>query len=188
MGIYKYIRQSWNEDSDAAKALWRARLIAWRREPVTVRLEHPTRLDRARSVGYRAKQGVFVVRQRVSRGSHWREDWSGGRHSSNSFIRKFLAMNYRQIAEQRANKVFPNCEVLNSYYVTQDGRFYWYEIILVDRAHPAVLADPQYRGIALQRNRSARGLTAAARVARGLRRKGKGAEQARGKYQPKSWN
>lgn len=188
MGIYKYIRQSWQDDSEAAKQLWRERLIAWRREPASLRLERPTRLDRARSVGYRAKPGVLVVRQRVSRGSHWREDWSGGRHSSNSFIRKFLAMNYRQIAEQRANKAFPNCEVLNSYYVTQDGKHYWFEVILVDRAHPAVLADPQLSGVALQRGRAARGLTSAARVARGLRRKGMGAEKVRQKYRPKQWN
>ncbi|KKT75754.1 MAG: 50S ribosomal protein L15e, partial [Candidatus Peregrinibacteria bacterium GW2011_GWA2_44_7] len=41
-----------------------------RKEPVTLVLEHPTRLDRARSLGYKAKQGCIVARQRVGRGGH----------------------------------------------------------------------------------------------------------------------
>jgi len=179
MGIYKYIRNSWNTETPELKALWKQRLIQWRHEGSTVRIEHPTRLDRARAVGYRAKTGIVLVRQRVNRGTHKREDRSGGRHSSNSQRRMNLALNYRIIAERRANDAFPNCEVLNSYFVAKDGKHAWYEVILVDRASPVVLADVRLAGAAKQTGRAYRGLTSANRVSRGLRWKGKGSEKTR---------
>jgi large subunit ribosomal protein L15e len=179
MGIYKYIRKSWQEPTDEAKAMWKARLIGWRKENASVRIAYPTRLDRARAVGYRAKEGVLLVRQRVTRGTHKREDRSGGRHSSNSQHRMNLQMNYQIIAERRANDAHPNCEVLNSYFVAKDGKHAWYEVVLVDRANPNVLADSRLAGIAHQRGRAYRGLTSANRKSRGLRHKGKGSEKAR---------
>ncbi|MBI4145544.1 50S ribosomal protein L15e [Candidatus Woesearchaeota archaeon] len=181
MGIYKYIRNSWQSETPEIKALWKDRLISWRREPSTLRLEHPTRLDRARALGYRAKDGVIIVRQRVNRGTHRREDWSGGRHSSNMQIRMNLQFNYQSIAERRVNDVYHNCEVLGSYFVAKDGKHAWYEVILVDRSHPQVLADERLAGVAKQRARAYRGLTSANRKTRGLRHKGKGTEHARGK-------
>ncbi len=178
MGLYKHLVNRWQEDGMPAD-LKRARLIAWRRESATTRLEHPTRLDRARALGYRAKQGIFIVRQRLTRGSHRREDWSGGRHSHNMGARLNLHKNYQAIAEVRANKAYPNCEVLNSYYVTEDGKNYWYEIILADRAHPSVLADKRTAWIGKIHGRAFRGITSAGRKHRGLRHKGKGVEKAR---------
>ncbi len=44
MGIYKYIRNNWNNPSAEVKQLWKSRIIQWRKEPVTLRIEHPTRL------------------------------------------------------------------------------------------------------------------------------------------------
>lgn len=185
MGIAKYIRESWNNPTPEAAALWKARLPVWRREESTVRLEHPTRLDAARRLGYRAKPGLFVVRQRVSMGTHRRPNFAGGRHSSNNQTRMTLGMNYQQICEQRANDIYPNCEVLNSYFVAKDGKHYWYEVILADRGHPQIKADPQLGWMASVRGRVYRGLTSAARKSRGLRRKGKGAEKVRQSYHPR---
>ncbi len=179
MGIYKYIRESWNTETPEMKAIWKTRLIQWRKENITTRIDHPTRLDRARALGYRAKDGVFMVRQRVNRGPHNREDRSGGRHSSNSSWKMNLQLTRQSIAERRANDSFPNCEVLNSYFVAKDGKNEWYEVIFVDRANATVLSDPRLEGVAHQRGRSYRGLTSSNRKTRGLRRKGKGAEQAR---------
>ncbi|MBI4146709.1 50S ribosomal protein L15e [Candidatus Woesearchaeota archaeon] len=178
MGVYKYLQKSWKEFAGAAH---RDRMVLWRREPVTQRIEHPTRLDRARSVGYRAKQGFMLVRQRVSRGSHRRHDWSGGRHSHNMGARLNLRKNYQMIAEERAGRVFKNCEVLNSYYVDEDGKHYWFEVVLVDRSHPGVLADHRISWIGEPQHvgRVFRGLTSAGRKVRGLRYKGMGAEKAR---------
>ena len=72
MGVYKYIREAWKQPKENLGELWQQRLILWRRQPTTVRIDRPTRLDRARSLGYRAKPGVIVLRQRVMRGAHKR--------------------------------------------------------------------------------------------------------------------
>ena len=181
MGLYKYIKQAWNNPRENLGERYRRYLIQWRREPATNRIDHPTRLDRARAVGYRAKQGFVIVRQRVTRGGHNREDWSGGRHSSNMSVRMNLRQNYRTIAERRANDVFQNCEVIGSYLVGNDGRHAWYEIVMVDRNHPVILNDPALKwvGLPANRGRAYRGLTSAGRVSRGLRQRGKGAEHIR---------
>ena len=178
MGLYKYLVQNWRDNTTPAD-VQKARLVQWRREPVTNRIENPTRLDRARALGYRAKLGIFLVRQRLTRGSHRRPDWSGGRHSHNMGARLNLRKNYQMIAEERANNSYPNCEVLNSYYVAEDGKNYWFEVIMVDRAHPSVLADQRTAGIAGQRGRAYRGQTSAGRRVRGLLHKGKGSEKTR---------
>ena len=86
---------------------------------------------------------------------------------------------YQLIAEQRANTKYPNCEVLNSYYVAEDGVYYWYEIILVDKAHPQIVADKNINWICDVSGRVERGLTSAGRNIRGLRNKGKGSEHLR---------
>lgn len=181
MGMYNYIGELWKQPKENLGELWKQHLINWRREPATVRLQHPTRLDRAHALGYKAKQGILVVRQRVPAGAHKRPDFDGGRHSKHFRKTLILTKNYRLIAEERANKQFPNCEVLNSYYVGGDSKHYWYEVILVDRGHPAVRADPSTGWMTnpVQRGRVYRGKTSAARKIRGLYHKGKGAEHMR---------
>jgi len=179
MGFYKYLRDAYQEQGELLEKVWKERLITWRQGPVSVRVERPTRLDRARSLGYRAKPGLIIVRQRLNRGGRMREQIRAGRRSKHFRRQRVLSKNYQQVAEERAARAFPNCEVLNSYLLAQDGTHYWFEVFLLDRAHPSVLADPVYSRIAAQRGRSARGLTSAGRRARGLWRKGKGAEKVR---------
>ena len=181
MSMYKHIRHLWKKPKANMLELWRERLLKWRREPSTIRIERPTRIDRARSLGYKAKQGFIVVRQRVPRGGHTRGSYLGGRRPKHQRKVMILGKNYQQIAEERANKKYPNCEVLNSYYVAKDGIYYWYEIILIDKAHPVILKDKDVNWITAKQHkrRVYRGLTSAARKSRGLRHKGKGAEKVR---------
>ncbi len=181
MGIYNKIRDIWKKPNENLKDIWKQRLIKWRKEPVTVKVERPTRLDRARSLGYKAKQGVLVVRQRVKRGGHARPKPGAGRKPSAYGRVKNLKMPYQVIAEQRAAKKYINCEVLNSYWVAQDGVYYWYEVILVDRSHPSVLADKDLNWVASKNNKGRvfRGLTSGAKTSRGLRKKGIGSEKQR---------
>lgn len=181
MGMYKYIKETWHKPRESLGDVWYQRLEEWRKESPTVRIERPTRLDRARALGYRAKQGIVLVRQRIERGGHRRERIQGGRVPRKYGKRMNLEQNYQWICEQRAARAFPNCEVLNSYWVAKDGTNYWYEIIMIDKAHPAILADPQLKWMAAPANRRRvfRGLTSAGRKARGLRNKGLGAEKAR---------
>ena len=159
--------------------LFRERLISWRREPIVARIQRPSRLDRARALGYKAKQGYIIVRVRVRRGGKQREKPAGGRKPRNYGRRKVLGISYQVIAEQRANKKYQNCEVLNSYYVGKDGKNYWYEVILIDRVHPQIMNDDRISWIQYQRGRVYRGLTSAGKKARGLRGKGKGFEKSR---------
>ncbi|MFH1770257.1 MAG: 50S ribosomal protein L15e [archaeon] len=179
MSLYKHIREAWKRPKDSLKELTRERLIAWRKEPVTIRIDRPTRLDRARSLGYKAKQGIIVVRQRVSRGGRQRPQFKAGRRPRHMRRRKIVAKNYQQIAEERAHKKYVNCEVLNSYEVAQDGVYTWYEIILVDRFHPQTLKSDK-KWITFKEGRAERGLTSSGRKGRGLRgNKGLGAEKLR---------
>jgi len=179
MGFYKYIRETWKKPKETLGELHKERLIAYRREPVTLRIDRPTRLDRARSLGYRAKQGILVIRQRVGRGGHTHPRIKAGRRPKHNTQRKVVNKSYQQIAEERVARKFTNCEVLNSYLVMTDGQNKWYEVIIVDRAHPAIVADTTINWISLQKGRVFRGLTSAGKKSRGLRSKGIGAEKVR---------
>ena len=181
MSMYKYVRKLWKSPKKNMPELWRERLIAWRREPSTVRIKKPTRIDKARSLGYKAKQGFIVARQKVLRGGHKRPQIKKGRRPKHYRQRMVLNKSYQQIAEERANKKYPNTEVLNSYWVAQDGKYYWYEIILVDTAAPEIKADKNINWIIERQHKGRvyRGLTSAAKKSRGLRHKGKGTEKMR---------
>ena len=159
--------------------LWQKRLILWRKQPVTIRIKRPTRLDRARSLGYKAKPGFILVRQKVLRGGHKRPRITGGRRSKHARQKMILNMSYQTIAEQRANRKFKNCEVLNSYWVAEDSQYQWFEIILVDPMHPQILADKRVAWMFTKKGRVFRGLTSSGRKSRGLRKKGKGSEHTR---------
>ncbi len=181
MGLYKYVGNLWKKQSDEFSEFARQRLIQWRKEPPTVRVERPTRLDKARALGYRPKSGVIVVRQRVDRGGRKRPDIKGGRRSKHARQIKILHKNYQAVAEERTARHYPNMEVLNSYFTGKDGLHYWYEVILVDRDKPEISADKSLGWIASggNSNRALRGMTSASRKSRGLRHKGKGAEKLR---------
>jgi large subunit ribosomal protein L15e len=181
MSLYKQVRNLWKKPKKNMPELWRERLISWRREPTTVKLERPTRIDRARSLGYKAKQGVIVVRQRVLRGGHTRPQIKKGRRPKRYGTRLSLSKNYKQIAEERAQKKFVNLVVLNSYYVAEDGMHYWYEIIFIDPDHPVIKSDKNLNWTSAKKHQSRvyHGKTSSGKRSRGLRNKGKGAEKAR---------
>lgn len=182
MGIYKYIRNLWKQPKENLGDLWKQRLIEWREQPAILRIDKPTRIDRARSVGYKAKTGVFVVRVQLRQGGFFRpKDMMGGRRSAHSGRIKNVGKNYQAIAEERAADKYPNCEVLNSYYVAHDGKQQWFEVVMVDPSNPSVMADKDlaWLGNSHQKGRAYRGLTSAGNRFRGLRWKGKGAEKMR---------
>jgi len=178
MALYNYIKESVRNESPELR---RERLAKWRRAPSVERIERPTNLSKARSLGYRAKQGIILARVKVLRGGRQRPIMKGGRRPRTRRRMKILGMNYQQICEQRANKKFINCEVLNSYYANEDGKHIWYEVILIDRDHPAILSDPKLNWITESQHtgRVFRGLTRAGDRARGFTYKGKGTEKLR---------
>jgi len=194
--MYKYIGDFWkNRNSPEFKALMRQRIIQWRREGATERVERPTRLDRARALGYKAKQGYTIVRAKVRRGGRRKKRPVRGRKSRNMGVNKITPKkSIKLIAEERVARKYSNLEVLNSYWVGQDGRHKFFEIILVDPQHPAIAKDPRTSWLSIKefrgddvfylknpvhRGRVHRGLTSSGRKSRGLRNKGYGAEKIR---------
>jgi len=132
----------WRTNSDELKE----RVIQWRREPVIHRIHKPSRLDRARRLGYKAKQGIIVVRARVGRGGMRKQRPVAGRrpkHIGVVHIKQGISM--KKVAENRVNERFPNMEVLGSYYLYKDGKYLWYEIVLADPSHPRVSKDIEMR-------------------------------------------
>jgi len=169
-GLYHYLREAWKKPDE--KRL-RNLMIEWRKQPVVLKIEKPIRLDRARTIGYKAKKGFIIARVRILRGGRKREKPAKGRRSKRQTIRKTLKMSYRWVAEMRAQKKFPNLEVLNSYFLSKDGKHYFFEVILVDYSRPEIKNDPTINWITKKtnQNRVYRGLTSAGKKSRGLRSK-----------------
>lgn len=184
MGVAKHMQVTWNRPKATipAKAR-RERMAGWRREGVFQRIQRPTRIDAARRVGYKAKQGIVMVRTRVRRGGLRKSKVHMKRKPSNAGIKKItMAKSIQRIAEERVSRRYPNLEVLNSYWVGEDGKNKFYEVIMVDPHHPAIKADKQLGWISSgssHSGRAFRGKTSAGKKGRGLFNKGKGAEKLR---------
>jgi len=180
---YKYIAEAWAKHEDSyVDALMRERLIEWRRQGTITRLEKPTRLDKARTLGFKAKQGFVLARVRVRRGGMRKQRPRAGRRPKRMGVKKFKpSKSLRLIGEERVARRFPNLEVLNSYWVGEDGVSKWFEVIMVDPHHPVIKADKKVSWITEKqhRRRAFRSLTSAGKKVRALRRRGRGAEKFR---------
>ncbi|MHA1906413.1 MAG: 50S ribosomal protein L15e [Candidatus Thorarchaeota archaeon] len=182
MSAYKRMNEHWVKEQNERSEAVRSRLIVWRKQGTIVRLERPTRLGRARSLGYKAKQGYVIVRVKTGRGTREKPRPKMGRKPSKLGVTKFTPQKSRRwISEERVGRKFPNLRVLNSYYVGADGRNLWHEVILVDPNHPVIYNDPNINWIcdSTHKGRENRGLTSAGKRSRGLRKKGRGAEKIR---------
>jgi len=181
--MYSHIRDAWKKpDSTYVNELRWHRLQEWRREATVQRIDKPTRLDRARSLGYKAKQGIVMVRAGIRRGSARKSRYIRGRRTKRMGMSKITrGKSIQRIAEERAARKFPNLQVLNSYWVGEDGKHKWYEIIMVDTAHPVIKNDPRLNWICQpnQKGRVFRGKTSAGTKGRGQRKRGKGTEKTR---------
>ena len=180
---YKYVAKAWNKpEASFVKELMKQRVIEWRKQPAVVRVERPLRLDRARKLGYRAKQGFVMVRARVRKGGRKRQRPKAGRRQKRMGVAKLKpAKSLQLIAEERAARKFPNLEVLNSYWAWEDGLHKWFEVIMVDPNHPVIKSDKKINWISknAHHGRVFRGLTSSGKEMRGLHHRGKGAEKAR---------
>jgi len=181
--MYAFVREAWKvPEKSGVKALLWDRMQTWRREGSVVRLERPTRIDRARSLGYKAKQGVAVARVQVRRGGRRASRYVRARRTARMGKNHSTpGKSIQRIAEERASRKFPNMEVLNSYWVGQDGKLKYYEVILVDGHHPSIQADRNLAWMAesTHRGRAERGKTSAGRKGRGMATRGKGTEKTR---------
>lgn len=190
MGLSKAITETFQKEYKgekspdyAYKSIYRNRLIEFRKEPLAVvKVDKPTNIARARKLGYKAKQGIVVARVRIRKGSGLHRRPTRGRRPKRMGVNKLTRRtSIRAIAERRAGKKFPNCEVLNSYFVGEDGQKKYYEVILVDTSSPSIISDKDLGWMTdrKHRGRAERGKTSAGKKARGQHKKGIGSEKAR---------
>ena len=104
--MYKYIRDAWkNPDESYVRELMWQRAPKWNKQGAVQRIDRPTRLDRARSLGYRAKKGFIVVRARVRRGGRRKTRHFNGRKPKRMGVNKITqAKSIQRIAEERVAK------------------------------------------------------------------------------------
>lgn len=166
-------RQIWKKPKANLGSLWQRRQVEWRKQNVVSRIERPTRKERAHSLGYKAKQGFVLARVRILKGKRKRPKFAGGRVPKKAGRFFSTGKSKKMMAEEKVSRKFPNLEILNSYYVGEDGRFKWYECILLDKSHPAVKTDRERKWISgrKQTRRVHRGKTSAGKKSRGLRKK-----------------
>jgi len=131
-GTYQRIAELWKKPKEKIGVMMKQRLIDWRRESVVQKIEKPTRLDRARALGYKSEPGCVLARVRIRRGGRRRRLYGRrGRKPSKAGLVKFTSkMSLKKIAEAKAQRKFPNLKVINSYWVGEDGKYKWFEVIL----------------------------------------------------------
>lgn len=121
----------------------RQRVVSWRKQNAITRISRPSRIERARRLGYKAKQGIVVVRMRVGTGGMRKKRPRGGRRPKHLGVTKIkAAINMRTVAENRVLERYPNMRLMGSYFVYKDGVHYWFEVILADVMHPRIYKDP----------------------------------------------
>jgi len=174
----QYVEELWRKkQSDVLRFLLRVRCWEYRQLPSIVRVTRPSRPDKARRLGYKAKQGIVVYRVRVRRGGRKRPVNKGqvyGKPVHQGITQLKFARNLRSVAEERAGRRCGGLRVLNSYWVNEDSTYKFYEVIMVDPSHTAVKKDARLNWICAptMKHRELRGLTSAGRKHRGLRKKG----------------
>jgi large subunit ribosomal protein L15e len=175
--MYKHISQNFQKGYSEKKinGPYKSRLLVWRRNRSTIiRLDKPTNVARARSLGYKAKKGFVIALSKVGKGGRYKPRPKAGRRPKRMGVKKYTpSKSIQLIAEERAARKFKNLEVLNSYWVGDDGLKEYYEVIFFDPAAPEIQSDKNLNFS--QKRRVHRGLTSAGKKARGLKtRKGKG--------------
>ena len=187
------MQEIWRKkQSEVMTFLLRVRCWQLRQLNAIHRAPRPTRPEKARRLGYRAKQGYLIYRVKVRRGCRKKQVPKGavfGKPANEGINQLKPIRNLQAIAETRVGKrVAKALRVLGSYWVGQDSTFKYFEVICVDPFHKAVRHDPKINWIcnAVHKHREQRGLTAAGRKHRGLG-KGVGYAKVIGSSRRQNW-
>lgn len=129
--------------------LLRVRCWQYRQLSALHRAPRPTRPDKARRLGYKAKQGYVIYRIHVHR---------GGRKCP--FLRVQLKASLStmvltswnlpeafSLLLRRAGRHCGALRVLNSYWVGEDSTYKFFEVILIDPFHKAIRRNPDTQWI-----------------------------------------
>lgn len=103
MGAYKYLEELWRKkQSDLLRFLLRVRCWQYRQLTSVHRAVRPTRPDKARRLGYKAKQGYVIYRVRVRRGGRKRKVPAGhkrGKPTNQGVTQLKFQRSLRSVAE-----------------------------------------------------------------------------------------
>ncbi|KAF3393907.1 60S ribosomal protein L15 [Penicillium rolfsii] len=174
MGALKYVEEiQKKKQSDVIRFLLRVRCWELRQLNAIHRASRPSRPDKARRLGYKAKQGYVVYRIRVRRGGRKRPAPKGatyGKPTNQGINQLKYQRALRATAEERVGRRCANLRVLNSYWINQDSTYKYFEVICVDPQHKAIRRDARINWICnpVHKHREARGLTATGKKSRGI--------------------
>jgi len=147
MGMYKYIKETFEKEYHERSMILRRRITEWRKQGTVARIERPTNLSRARSLGYKAKEGIYMARVAVGRGSRKRPHPWGGRKPAKNVAYLSPGKSLQRQAEEKAARTFRNLEIVNSYWVGQDGVKKYFEVIMADRKLLPNVKGRAFRGL-----------------------------------------
>ncbi|KAJ6000529.1 hypothetical protein N7481_000938 [Penicillium waksmanii] len=174
MGALKYVEEiQKKKQSDVIRFLLRVRCWELRQLNAIHRASRPSRPDKARRLGYKAKQGYVVYRIRVRRGGRKRTARKGatyGKPTNQGINQLKYQRALAATAEERVGRRCANLRVLNSYWINQDSTYKYFEVICVDPQHKAIRRDARINWIcnSVHKHREARGLTATGKKSRGI--------------------
>ena len=132
----------WKDNS----AELREKAVLWRKQNAMIRIAKPSRISRARRLGYKAKQGIVVVRMRVGTGGLRKQRPRGGRRPKHLGVTRIkAAVSMKQVAERRVLERYRNMKLFGSYFLYKDGMYYWFEVILADPSHKRIAKDKEIR-------------------------------------------
>merc|ERR1711994_252032 len=192
MGAYKYMQELYRKKQcDVMRFLQRVRCWQYRQLSTIHRASRPTRPDKARRLGYRAKQGYVIYRIRIRRGGRKRPVPKGATYGkpTNQGVNSLKNQRSHQaIAEERVGRRCKSLRVLSSYWVGQDSTYKYYEVVMVDPMHKVIRRDADMNWIAkpVHKHRELKGLTSAGKKSRGIG-KGHRFTQTIGGSRHKAW-
>ncbi|KAI3705916.1 hypothetical protein L1987_76165 [Smallanthus sonchifolius] len=142
---YTYVSELWRKkQSDVMRFVQRVRCWEYRQFPSVVRVTHPTRPDKARRLGYKAKQGYVIYRVRVRRGGRKRPVPKGivyGKPTNQGVTQLKFQRSKRSVAEERAGRKLAGLKVLNSYWLNEDSTYKYFEKVQSDKSKSEILLE-----------------------------------------------
>ena len=144
--MYRQIGETWQKVFRDKSGDILQRAIQLRKGPTMERIKRPSRLNKARMLGYKAKEGVLVIRIRIAAGGMRRQRPTSGRRPKHLGVLRMKSDEpVQKVAERRVREKHTNLKLLGSYQLWVDVKHRWYECIMIDPAHPAIKKDYDYR-------------------------------------------
>src|SRR5450830_628521 len=121
MGAYKYLEELWKKkQSDLIRFVLRVRCLEYRQLPMIHRCTRPSRIDKARRLGYKRTQGYVIYRIRIRRGGRKRNVRKCkvfGKPRNHGIRKLKKTQTHKALAEMRVGRKCANLRVLSSYWV-----------------------------------------------------------------------